>query len=168
MTAEIEQLFHTLTDLSPDARAQYLAEHGIDGETRREVEALLAFDSGSSAFLAREISIAAGRALPQLNGKGCRCGPYRLLSTVGRGGMGTVYLAERADGEVSQRAAVKLLAPGAGEIRTSVSCRKDRSWLRFRIRISRACWTPGIWRAASHSWQWSTWMANPSMCSPPI
>jgi hypothetical protein len=30
--------------------------------------------------------------------------------------MGTLYLAERVDGEVSQRAAVKLLAPGAGEI----------------------------------------------------
>jgi eukaryotic-like serine/threonine-protein kinase len=116
MTAEIEQLFHTLADLSPDARAQYLAEHEIDGETRREVEALLAFDSGASAFLAREVSIAAGRALPQLDGKGLRCGPYRLLDTVGRGGMGTVYLAERVDGEVTQRAAVKLLAPGAGEI----------------------------------------------------
>jgi TolB-like protein len=116
MRAEIEQLFHTLTDLSPDARAQYLAEHEIDGETRREVEALLAFDSGASAFLAREVSIVAGRALPQLEGKGLRCGPYRLLDTVGRGGMGTVYLAERVDGEVTQRAAVKLLAPGAGEI----------------------------------------------------
>lgn len=116
MRAEIEQLFHTLTDLSPNARAQYLAEHEIDGETRREVEALLAFDSGASAFLVREVSIAAGRALPQLEGKGWRCGPYRLLDTVGRGGMGTVYLAERADGEVTQRAAVKLLAPGAGEI----------------------------------------------------
>jgi tetratricopeptide (TPR) repeat protein len=116
MRTEIEQLFHTLTDLSPDARAQYLAEHEIDGETRREAEALLAFDSGASAFLAREVSIAAGRALPQLDGKGLRCGPYRLLDTVGRGGMGTVYLAERVDGEVTQRAAVKLLAPGAGEI----------------------------------------------------
>jgi hypothetical protein len=69
--------FHTLTDLSPDARAQYLAEHEINGETRREVEALLAFDSGASAFLAGEVSIAAGRALPQLEPKGWRCGPYR-------------------------------------------------------------------------------------------
>ena len=75
MRAEIEQLFHTLTDLSPDARAQYLAEHEIDSETRREVEALLAFDSGASAFLAREVSIAASRALPQVEGKGWRCGP---------------------------------------------------------------------------------------------
>ena len=41
-----------------------------------------------------------------------RCGPFRLVSVIGRGGMGVVYFAERDDGEVSQRAAVKLLNPG--------------------------------------------------------
>jgi serine/threonine protein kinase len=37
-----------------------------------------------------------------------------LLEVIGRGGMGAVYLAERADGEVTQQVAVKLLPPGAG------------------------------------------------------
>src|ERR1051325_9698547 len=37
------------------------------------------------------------------------CGPFQLLSLIGRGGMGVVYLAERVDGEVRQRVAVKLL-----------------------------------------------------------
>ena len=41
------------------------------------------------------------------------CGPYRLGNLLGRGGMGSVYAAERADGEVRQRVAVKLLRPGA-------------------------------------------------------
>ena len=41
-----------------------------------------------------------------------RCGPYRLLRLIGNGGMGSVYLAERADGEVEQRVAVKLLRYG--------------------------------------------------------
>jgi serine/threonine-protein kinase len=41
------------------------------------------------------------------------CGPYRLGKLLGRGGMGAVYSAERADGEVRQRVAVKLLPPGA-------------------------------------------------------
>ena len=116
MKVEVEQLFHALADLSAEARAQYLAEHNINAETRREVEALLTFDSGASTFLMRDVSIAAGRALPQLENKGWLCGPYRLLEVVGRGGMGTVYLAERVDGEVTQRVAVKLVAPGAGEI----------------------------------------------------
>jgi len=112
---EVEQLFHELADLSPEARSNYFAEHEIDAETRREVEALLDFDSGASSFLLRDISIAANSALPQLQGKEWRCGPYRLLDLIGRGGMGAVYLAERADGEVTQRLAVKLLPPGAGD-----------------------------------------------------
>ncbi|MBZ0102387.1 MAG: serine/threonine protein kinase [Thermoanaerobaculia bacterium] len=42
---------------------------------------------------------------------GRRIGPYRLLSVLGRGGMGVVYLAERADGAWQQRVALKLLPP---------------------------------------------------------
>ncbi len=42
-----------------------------------------------------------------------RCGPYRLTDLLGRGGMGAVYLAERVDGELAHRVAVKLLRPGA-------------------------------------------------------
>jgi tetratricopeptide (TPR) repeat protein len=116
MKVEVEQIFHALADLSPEARAQYLAEHRIDAEIRCEVEALLKFDAGASTFLMRDVSVAASQALPQLESKGWRCGPYRLLEVVGRGGMGTVYLAERVDGEVTQRVAVKLVAAGAGEI----------------------------------------------------
>jgi len=115
MKVEVEKLFHELADLPPGARARYLAEHAVDEETRREVEALLDFDSGASSFLLEDISSAAGRALPELEGKLWRCGPYRLLDVVGRGGMGAVYLAERADGEVTQRLAIKLLPPGAGD-----------------------------------------------------
>jgi eukaryotic-like serine/threonine-protein kinase len=36
-------------------------------------------------------------------------GPYRLLHSIGRGGMGEVYLAERADGAYDQKVAVKLI-----------------------------------------------------------
>lgn len=36
-------------------------------------------------------------------------GPYRVLEEIGRGGMGTVYLAVRADGVFSKRVALKLV-----------------------------------------------------------
>lgn len=116
MNARIEELFHSVADLTAEARTQYFAEHEVDKETRQEVEALLTFDSGASSFLQRDISLAASLALPQLDPSGWRCGPYRLLQVIGRGGMGAVYLAERADGEVTQQVAVKLLPPGAAAI----------------------------------------------------
>jgi serine/threonine-protein kinase len=38
-----------------------------------------------------------------------RIGPYRVVGELGRGGMGVVYLADRADGEFQQRVAIKLV-----------------------------------------------------------
>jgi len=115
MNARVEELFHDVVDLSPADRVRYFGEHQVDEEIRQEVEALLAFDSVANSFLDLNVRIAASRALPQLEGKGWRAGPYRLLEVIGRGGMGAVYLAERADGEVTQRLAVKLLPAGAGD-----------------------------------------------------
>jgi eukaryotic-like serine/threonine-protein kinase len=43
---------------------------------------------------------------------GTTVGPFRLLRELGRGGIGTVFLAERADGQFEQRVAVKLLRRG--------------------------------------------------------
>jgi predicted Ser/Thr protein kinase/tetratricopeptide (TPR) repeat protein len=106
-------LFHQLADLSPDERSRYLDEHDVDDETANQVQQLLAFDSRpDSTAIKRDIRFAAESALLQLDATGRRCGPYRLVSVLGRGGMGVVYLAERVDGEVRQRAAVKLLQPG--------------------------------------------------------
>jgi serine/threonine protein kinase len=115
MNALVEELFHDVVDLSPADRVRYFGEHQVDEEIRQEVEVLLAFDSGANSFLDLNVRIAASRALPQLEGKGWRAGTYRLLEVIGRSGMGAVYLAERADGEVTQRLAVKLLPAGAGD-----------------------------------------------------
>ena len=43
---------------------------------------------------------------------GRRIGPYRLVRELARGGMGVVYLAERADGQFEQRVALKLIKRG--------------------------------------------------------
>src|ERR687885_656887 len=43
---------------------------------------------------------------------GRRVGSYRIVREVGRGGMGAVYLAERADSEFRRRVAVKLIKRG--------------------------------------------------------
>jgi serine/threonine-protein kinase len=95
-----------------EARARYFVENDVDAETRREVEVLLAFDSRSTISLERNIGEVAQTAMARLEPEATLCGPYRVGALLGRGGMGTVHLAERVDGEVAQRVAVKLVRPG--------------------------------------------------------
>jgi len=49
--------------------------------------------------------------LPALPAEGDRLGAFRLLSVLQSGGMGVVYLAERADGSFEQKVAIKLVLP---------------------------------------------------------
>ena len=153
MRSCVERLFHEVADLSGEARARYFAENGIDAQTRKEVEALVAFDSHSSTVLEKSISEVAQRALSRLEPEGMLCGPYRVGSLLGRGGMGTVYLAERVDGEVAQEVAVKLLRPGADspELRQRF-LRSGRFSPGCPTPISRACWTPVTARTANLTW----------------
>lgn len=46
------------------------------------------------------------------NAGGTRIGPYRIVQSLGEGGMGEVVLAERADEQFSQRVAIKLVRRG--------------------------------------------------------
>jgi serine/threonine protein kinase len=109
---EVENLFHELADLPAGQRESYLSQRQVSAEVRAEVEELLRFDSASCSLqLTACVADSATRSLdlnPALEG-GAHCGPYRLLRVLGRGGMGLVYLAERADGEVQQQVAIKLL-----------------------------------------------------------
>ena len=54
---------------------------------------------------------------------GTQIGSYRILREIGRGGMGTVYVAECADNQYQKRVAVKLLP--------ACSARNDRLVRRF-------------------------------------
>ncbi len=60
---------------------------------------------------------------------GTRVGAYRLVSEIGRGGMGVVYLAERDDGEFAQRVALKLLDGGARTPASVERFRREREFL---------------------------------------
>ena len=115
MRTRVEELFHEVADLSADARDQYFTRYDIDTSTRKEVEVLLAFDAGATASLERQVGQAAQLALARIEPQDLLCGSYRLGELLGRGGMGTVHIAERVDGELAHRVAVKLLRPGADD-----------------------------------------------------
>jgi serine/threonine protein kinase len=112
MKPEVESLFHELADVPPGERAAILSARSVPEDVRAEVELLLSFDAAEDDFTPL-VAACAARALEPP--RPARCGPYRIVEPIGRGGMGAVYLAERVDGEVEQRVAVKLLRYGDAE-----------------------------------------------------
>ena len=87
---------------------------GVDDELRREVVSLLASYHAGGGFVQRRIesAVAVFHATSVAGAQPTRVGPYRLIRELGRGGMGTVFLAERDDDEYHARVAVKLVRPG--------------------------------------------------------
>jgi serine/threonine protein kinase/tetratricopeptide (TPR) repeat protein len=88
-----------------------------DAELRQEVQRLLEASTDADEFLTdlaqRAISpLAVLHQQPVLTGR--LLGAYRLIHEIGRGGMGAVYLAERADDQYEKRVAIKLLPLGLG------------------------------------------------------
>lgn len=69
------------------------------------------FEPGG-ALRCRLVSTMLVETLPALEA-GTQIGPFRVLRLVGQGGLGVVYLAERADGAFEQQVALKLIAPEA-------------------------------------------------------
>lgn len=79
-------------------------------ELRSSAEKLLASDRNIGEFLAvPAIQLESGDA-PEDPPDGL-VGPYPIVRKIGRGGMGTVYLADRADGEYRKQVAIKLVTP---------------------------------------------------------
>jgi eukaryotic-like serine/threonine-protein kinase len=93
-------------DLDPTEVTGFLADAcGDDPELRREAEGLLGRRDRLTGFL---------EGLPlraDLPSPGARIGPWRILRPLGSGGMGQVFLAERADGLFERRVALKLIHP---------------------------------------------------------
>ncbi|MCB1008069.1 MAG: serine/threonine protein kinase, partial [Acidobacteria bacterium] len=89
-------------------RERLLAELAADDPAvHAEVVALLAADPGTSRFLD-----AVATAGEEPSPVGQRIGDWRIVAPLGRGGMGEVFVAERADGAYRKRAALKRLRRG--------------------------------------------------------
>ena len=110
MNLEIERLLDLVAELPADLRAEFLGQECPDPAMRAEVESLLEYATGAESYFGDAIrGVACSLRSSQEASAGDAVGSYRIVSLIGRGGMGSVYLAERADGEIEQRVAVKLL-----------------------------------------------------------
>ncbi len=96
---QVEDLFHQAIALPGEARAEFLRERcGGDGGLEREVQELVdSYDAQDSL------------AVSSAPHPGQRYGSYEIVSKIGSGGMGDVYLARRWE-DFDQRVALKLIS----------------------------------------------------------
>jgi tetratricopeptide (TPR) repeat protein len=109
----MQDLFGRAASLPAADRARLLVEEcGEDVALREQVLALL-LTTGDDGELEERVEQAMSGTTPApeiLPGQ--RIGRYRIERLIGRGGMGTVYRAERADDQYHQIVALKLMARG--------------------------------------------------------
>jgi eukaryotic-like serine/threonine-protein kinase len=108
----IKKIFSEALELEGPERSRFVeAECSDDKEMMREVLSLLQAheDTGVLDRQMDEMRMSAISEARSAFMKGEVIGRYRILHELGHGGMGSVFLAERMDGEFDQKVALKLL-----------------------------------------------------------
>ena len=128
----VEELFANAQELAQAEQEVYVHGATTDAAVRAEVLSLLGVKESSF-----DLQGAIGRAAARLYEsqdmgdlrEGQRIGEYRVEKTIGRGGMGTVYLAHREGKNFAQRVAVKVLTNGMNSRHTLERFRAERQIL---------------------------------------
>jgi serine/threonine protein kinase len=125
---QIRALYEAVAELEPSAREALLdRDCRGDAEIRGEVMRLLNAREHLPEWLSAPLLGPAGRVFdlimnpapgPAPSMEGRQLGGYQIVREIGRGGMGSVYLAQRIDGAYRKQVAIKLVSPGSnsGEI----------------------------------------------------
>jgi eukaryotic-like serine/threonine-protein kinase len=103
---DVQRVFHEALERPSAERADFLAaEARGDAELQAEVASLLASAGTDEGFLETP-------ARPPEETPRTRIGPYDVVREIGHGGMGTVFLAMRADEQFKKRVAIKVVRRG--------------------------------------------------------
>ena len=108
---QVGELFHAALEIEADKRSAFL-DRACEGDPalRREVESLIASSEQSPDFIGASAFAVAAKTLAKDESAsliGRTLGRYRIISLIGAGGMGRVYLGE--DTMLARRVALKLL-----------------------------------------------------------
>jgi len=110
--ATLSPLLDELLELSGDAREMRLYQMQEQyPELSQELLKMMDLEKSHPDFMAEPLANLDSLS-PRIDDE---IGPYRLVSLLGEGGMGQVWLAVRSDGLYERRVALKLLRPGLGD-----------------------------------------------------
>ncbi|MDX6695820.1 MAG: eukaryotic-like serine/threonine-protein kinase [Blastocatellia bacterium] len=115
---KVEEVFESALERAPEERSAYLTNVCADDEPlRQQVETLIASYEKAGSFIeepAMGIAVLPDTLVDETVSTiiGRRLGSYKIVREIGRGGMGSVYLAMRADDEFQKRVAIKLIKRG--------------------------------------------------------
>lgn len=117
--ARVESIFDGALAEAPEDREAFVrSAAGGDEGLVAAVRGLLRADGHAGTVIRDAIGHGSALLDSTETRSGQRVGAYRLVRPIGRGGMGIVYLATRADQQFDKQVALKLLAPGliSGEL----------------------------------------------------
>lgn len=112
---QVRNVLEAALEKAPAEREAYVCEAAAgDVELQHEVMRLVEAHARKVTFLDGDLTAPTELRTDPRRMEGRRLGPWEVLSEIGRGGMGTVYLGRRADGLYDQQVAIKLMMPDAG------------------------------------------------------
>lgn len=111
----IGYLYESASELPVEDRKSYIADHAPSDEMKKELLSLLDVEDESTTYfnsLSEKLIEPAFDELIDLPPSSGKVNNYKILEKIGRGGMGSVYLAERCDKTYESYVAIKILRRG--------------------------------------------------------
>ncbi len=124
---QVREVVDAVLDLPPEKRASYLDQVCPESSVRRYVESLVVSFEHANKFLDEPAVAHCPEGVEpddveSWNGR--RVGPYQVVEEIGRGGMGSVYRALRADDQYQREVAIKVVRGG---VHTGLSLARFRA-----------------------------------------
>ena len=109
---QIKEIFNTVIDLPDDERAEFWEK--LDENILQKVKNLIKANDDANNFIVEPAFVDVGLVDENETDLyvGKQIGDYKILDEIGQGGMGTVYLAVKADESYNKKVAIKLIKRG--------------------------------------------------------